>query len=66
MAYPAAAVALFVEMSREQRTELRRRAAEHGMTMRAYALWKLFDVEEIDLGRPGRKVQRQEELPMTG
>jgi hypothetical protein len=55
-------------MSREQREQLHQVAAEHGMTVREWALFRLLEVTEIEHGKPGRKPKTapQQELPMAG
>ena len=64
----AASVAYQIRMSREQREQLHQVAAEHGMTVREWALFRLLEVTEIEHGKPGRKPKTapQQELPMAG
>ncbi len=60
--------AILVRMSRTQKAELRERAQKAGLTVRAYTLQQLFnlDAEELPSGRPGRVPRQQEALPLTG
>jgi len=46
----------------------RRMAAEHGMTVREWTLFRLLGVTELEHGKPGRKPKTtpQQELPMAG
>ncbi len=69
----AASVSYQLRMSPEQRVELARVAAEHGMTVREWCLYRVLDVTEIEYGTPGRKKPQAElqpplpeELRMTG
>ena len=64
----AASVGYLLRMSPEQREELSRVAAEHGMTVREWSMYRLLGVTELEHGMPGRKpkAQSQQELPMTG
>lgn len=60
--------AVLVRMSKEEKERLRQAAEDAGLTLRAYALHKLFDLDVSDLpsGIPGRRPRPQEELPLTG
>ena len=64
----AASVGYLLRMSPEQRVELSQVAAEHGMTVREWSMYRLLGVTELEHGMPGRKpkTQSQQELPMTG
>jgi hypothetical protein len=64
MTYPAKAANLLVQMSKEQKAQIMALAQEHGMTQRAFVLWRTLGVEELDLGKPGRKPRRQDALPI--
>lgn len=63
----AASVGYLLRMSPEQREDLSRVAAEHGMTVREWSMYRLLGVTELEHGIPGRKPKNpQQELPMTG
>ena len=61
----AADDAILVRMSKEQKAELKGRAADAGLTVRAYALHKLLDISDLPTGKPGRQPRTQDELPIT-
>lgn len=52
-------------MSVTQKRQLAQDAADAGMTMRRYVLWKVFGTTDVR-DTPGRIPRRQEELPMAG
>lgn len=54
-------------MSPEQRRQLSELAAAHGMTMRAWVMYRALGVEDLQPGKPGRKPNSQDQLPrLTG
>lgn len=61
----ATAVAVLTRMSVTQKRQLAQDAADAGMTMRRYVLWKVFGTTDVR-DTPGRIPRRQEELPMAG
>ena len=65
---PSNSASVLVRMSPGQREQLRRDAAAHGMTMRAWAMYRLLGVEKLERRKPGpqAKPKDQQELPMTG
>lgn len=65
MAYDGSSAGFLLRMSPEQKAQFAAEAEAHGMTMRAWAMYRIFGLEGYD-GKPGRKPTSQEPLPMTG
>lgn len=54
-------------MSPDQRKALRAIAASHGMTVRAWVMYRTLGIEDLQPGKPGRKPSQQDQLPrLTG
>ena len=67
MAHEPSSAAVLIRMSPDQRKELRAVAAAHGMTVRAWVMYRALGVEDLQRGKPGRKPNSQDELPrLTG
>lgn len=56
--------AVLIRMSPDQRRRLAEVAAENGMTVRAWVMYRALGVEHIEPGKPGRKPNRQAPLPI--
>lgn len=65
MAHEQSSAAVLIRMSPDQRRQLADVAAAHGMTMRAWVLYRALGVEDLQPGKPGRKTSPQATLPLA-
>lgn len=56
---------VLLRLTPDDREEVKRRAAEAGMSVQEYATAMLLDRPDVRY-RPGRQPGRQQELPLTG